>query len=196
MFSVLCDLLTGECTTQPALRVTSGSVCVDFEPGHQLQRCYCSSILNFGSKKVYILTMCSRACVQRQHLRVSARRHHLSTEHTRAHTHERTLTHRHNYTLTHAYTRAYTCTHVRTRTHTHTPLHTHTHTHILINTHTHTHAHARARTRAHTRTLSYTHTALARDASSDQLLGDAICWSKVATPPASMLSLHQNAYSG
>jgi len=30
VFNVLCELLTGECTTQPALRATSGSVCVDF----------------------------------------------------------------------------------------------------------------------------------------------------------------------
>jgi len=32
--------LTGECTTQLALRANSGSVCVDFELGHQLQYCY------------------------------------------------------------------------------------------------------------------------------------------------------------
>jgi len=37
VFSVLCDLLTGECTTQPVLHATSGCVCVDFELGHQLQ---------------------------------------------------------------------------------------------------------------------------------------------------------------
>jgi len=45
VFNVLCDLLTGECTTQPALRATSGSVCVDFELGRQLQRCYCSFVV-------------------------------------------------------------------------------------------------------------------------------------------------------
>jgi len=39
------NLLTGECTTQPALRATSGSVCVDFELGHQLQRCYCTFVV-------------------------------------------------------------------------------------------------------------------------------------------------------
>jgi len=33
--------LTGEGTTQPDLRATSRSVCVDFELSHQLQRCYC-----------------------------------------------------------------------------------------------------------------------------------------------------------
>ena len=45
VINVLCDLLTGECTTQPALRATSGSVCVDFELGNQLQRCYCSFVV-------------------------------------------------------------------------------------------------------------------------------------------------------
>jgi len=30
---------------QPALRATSGSVCVDFELGLQLQRCYCSFVV-------------------------------------------------------------------------------------------------------------------------------------------------------
>jgi len=41
VFNVLLDLLTGECTTQPALRAPSGSVGTDFELGHQLQRWYC-----------------------------------------------------------------------------------------------------------------------------------------------------------
>jgi len=30
---------------QPALRATSGSVCVEFELGHQFQRCYCSFVV-------------------------------------------------------------------------------------------------------------------------------------------------------
>jgi len=41
MFNVLWDFSSGESATQNALRATSGSVCVDFELGHQLQRCYC-----------------------------------------------------------------------------------------------------------------------------------------------------------
>ena len=45
VINVLCDLLTGECTTQPALRTTSGSVCVVFELGHQLQRFHCSFVV-------------------------------------------------------------------------------------------------------------------------------------------------------
>jgi len=51
LFNVLCDFLTGECATQPALRATSGSVCVDFELGDiwgaQQLRTGCLSILMF-----------------------------------------------------------------------------------------------------------------------------------------------------
>jgi len=45
VFKVLCDFFTSECATQPALRATSGSACVDFELGHQLKRCYCSFVV-------------------------------------------------------------------------------------------------------------------------------------------------------
>ena len=45
VFNVLCDLLTGECTMQLALRANSGSVCVDFELGHPVQRCYCCFVV-------------------------------------------------------------------------------------------------------------------------------------------------------
>ena len=44
-FNVLSDFLNGECVTQPALRATSGSARVDFELGHQPQRCYCSFVV-------------------------------------------------------------------------------------------------------------------------------------------------------
>jgi len=40
------ECLTGECTTQPALRATSSSVGVDFGLGRQLQRCYCSFVVS------------------------------------------------------------------------------------------------------------------------------------------------------
>jgi len=45
VFNVLCDLLTGEYTTQPALRTPSGPVGIDFELGHHLQDWYCSFVV-------------------------------------------------------------------------------------------------------------------------------------------------------
>jgi len=54
---VLVDFLTGECATQPSMRATSGSACVNFneQVGHQLQR-----------SAATVLSLCQKS-VKRQH---------------------------------------------------------------------------------------------------------------------------------
>ena len=59
---------------------------------------------------------------------------HLTSPHTRTHTH----IHTHTRTHTHAHTHTRTHAHTHTRTHAHAHTHTHTHTHNTTHTHTHT----------------------------------------------------------